>query len=157
MYILNKEKKRLEPSETHCQFCESADSQDMEDNFFMPMFKENDRTNIIVYRSLKYSKIPVGIPRCKECKAIHEKAWSKGKFMAWGGAIVVIILAFLVSPVLGYISIFVGIMIGAFGSKFIYEKLVRDQIIYTERDGAMYNKAIQELLSSGWTMDQPMA
>ncbi len=63
MYSFNQETKRLEPSETLCQYCETEHSTDMEDNYFIPMFQEVDRTNVIVYRNVKFKKIPVGIPR----------------------------------------------------------------------------------------------
>jgi hypothetical protein len=43
MYIFNKERKRLEPTETKCQYCETGNSTSMEDNYFIPLFKENDR------------------------------------------------------------------------------------------------------------------
>jgi len=157
MLTLNQEKKRLEPTETLCQFCETVHSEDMEDNCFIPLYREKDRTNIVVYRSVKYSKIPVGIPRCKECKAIHEQATTKGALIAWGASIVFVIIVFMISLPLGYFSIFAGIMIGAFGSRGLYRKFVRDKLIYNEREGAEHNPAIRELLLNGWTLNQPLA
>jgi hypothetical protein len=157
MYNFNKEKKRLEPSETKCQYCEIESSTNMEDNYFVPLFKENDRTNIIVYRSVKYSKIPVGIPRCKSCQSIHVYASGRSALLGWGLAAVVVILSFMIWGIFGIFAIFAGIFIGFGGSHFIQNKLVRDKGIYTKLDGAKQNEAVQELVISGWSFNMPSA
>lgn len=158
MYTFNEFLKRLEPSETLCQFCETEHSTDMEDNYFVPLYKENDRTNIVVYRSVKFKKIPVGVPRCKKCKTIHEKANSNSLLVAWGSALLLVILSFWAfGPIIGFISIFVSIIVGALGTTLLYKKWVRGKEIYTEIDGAKQNEAVQELVISGWSFNQPMA
>lgn len=157
MYNFNKEKKRLEPSETKCQYCEIESSTNMEDNYFVPLFKENDRTNIIVYRSVKYSKIPVGIPRCKSCQSIHVYAAGKSALIAWCIAIGVMILSFMIWGIFGIFAIFAGIFIGFGGTHFIQNKMVRDRGIYTKLDGAKQNEAVQELVISGWSFNMPSA
>lgn len=157
MYIVNKEKKRLEPTETKCQYCEADSSTNMEDNYFVPLFKENDRTNIVVYRSVKYSKIPVGIPRCKNCLAIHEQCASKASLIAWGIGAAIIILSFMIWGVAGIFGMFVGIFAGFLGTDLIQNRLVRDKGIFTKKDGAEYNAAVQELIMDGWSFKQPTA
>jgi hypothetical protein len=158
MYKLNEFLKRLEPSETLCQFCETEHSTDMEDNYFIPLYKENDSTNIVVYGSVKFKKVPVGIPRCKTCKAVHESANSKALLYAWGGAILLVIFSFaILGPVLGVVSIFVALFGGIFANRHLYEKWVAQKGIYTEVDGAKQNEAVQELVISGWSLTQPMA
>lgn len=157
MYNFNTVKKRLEPTETKCQFCEMDSSTHMEDNYFVPLFKENDRTNIIVYRSVKYSKIPVGIPRCKTCQSIHQEAASKSALIAGSMAVVTVVLSFLIWGPFGFFSFFVAILIGFGGRYLIEKKLVRDKGIYTRLDGAKQNEAVQELIIGGWSFNQPSA
>src|SRR5688572_11602558 len=115
MHSFNKEKKRLEPSDTKCQYCEVESSTHMEDNYFVPLFKENDRTNIIVYRSVKYSKIPVGIPRCKSCMQIHQEAASRSALTAWGIAVGVVVFSIIIWGAGGILSILLGLLIGFLG------------------------------------------
>lgn len=157
MYNFNTTKKRLEPTETKCQFCEMESSTHMEDNYFVPLYKENDRTNIIVYRSVKYNKVPVGIPRCKTCRAIHEHAAGRSALIGGSIAVAVVILSFLIWGIFGIFSIFVAIFIAFGGTWLIERKMVRDKGIYTKLDGAKQNEAVQELIIGGWSFSMPNA
>ncbi len=157
MYIFNKERKRLEPTETKCQYCETGHSTSMEDNYFIPMFKENDRTNVIVYRSVKYNKLPVGIPRCKSCKSIHIHAAGRAAQIAWGIAIAVVILSFAIWGIAGIFGIFAGFIIGFGGSGWLQAKLACDKGIYPPEQGAKRNEAVQDLVINGWSLRQPTA
>ena len=157
MYIFNKERKRLEPTVTKCQYCESGNSASMEDNYFIPLFKENDRTNVIVYRSVKYSKIPVGIPRCNDCKTIHVLAAGRAAQISWGIAIAVVISIFAIWGIFGIFGIFGGILIGFGGTALLQDKMVKDKGIYTKLDGAKQNEAVQDLVINGWSFKQPTA
>jgi hypothetical protein len=157
MYLLNKDKKRLEPTETKCAFCEADNSSNMEENYFIPLFRENDRTNIIVYRSVKYSKIPVGIPRCKSCMEIHEQAASKGALIAWAVAVGVVVLSFMMWGIYGIFTIFIGIFVGFLGTNYMQNKIVREKGIFTKRDGAERNEVVQGLIIEGWSFNQPTA
>lgn len=157
MYNFNTARKRLEPTDTKCQYCEMEHSSHMEDNYFVPLFKEQDRTNIVVYRSVKYSKVPVGIPRCKSCQAIHEQARAKSAMWGWGAGAVIVILSFMIWGPLGFISIFAGLLMGFLGTHLIENRLVRDKGIFTKLDGAKRNDAVQELVIGGWSFSQPSA
>jgi hypothetical protein len=157
MYTLNKEKKRLEPSETKCQYCEMEHSSNMEENYFVPLFKENDRTNIIVYRSVKYSKIPVGVPRCRTCLDIHQQAASKAGWQAWGIGAGVIILSWSIGSAPAVIGTILGVLIGFFGTGYLANKIVRNKGIFNKKEGAERNPAVQELILDGWTFTQPTA
>jgi len=157
MYIFNKERKRLEPTETRCQYCETGNSTSMADNYFIPLFKENDRTNVIVYRSVKYNKLPVGVPRCSDCKNIHVLAAGRAAQISWAIAIGVIILSFALWGIFGIFSIFAGIVIGFGGTELLQNKMVRDKGIYTKTDGAKKNEAVQDLVINGWSLKQPTA
>lgn len=157
MYNINTAKKRLEPTETLCQFCTTEHSTNMEDNLFVPLFKENDRTNLIVYRSVKYSKIPVGVPRCPGCKSIHEKAVIKAALISWASAVLVLVLSFLIWGPYGFFAMLPAIFIGVGGTYFLQNSIVRGKGIYTKMDGAKQNEAVQDLILSGWSFTLPSA
>lgn len=157
MYTFNKNKKRLEPSETKCQYCDTEDSTDMEDNYFAPLYKEADRTNIVVYRSVKYSKIPVGVPRCKQCKSIHSKASIAAGWLGWGLALVFVILGFQILGVNGLFTLIAGPFVGYGLQVLIEKKMVQAKEIYTKLEGAKQNEAVQDLVLSGWSFTKPMA
>jgi hypothetical protein len=157
MYIFNKERKRLEPTITKCQYCESGNSTSMEDNYFIPLFKENDRTNVIVYRSVKYSKIPVGVPRCRDCKNIHVLSAGRAAQISWAVAIGVVILIFAIWGIWGIFGIFGGLIIGFVGTMLLTDKLIKDKGIYTKLEGAKQNEAVQDLVINGWSFTQPTA
>jgi hypothetical protein len=157
MYTLNKEKKRLEPTETKCQYCEVEHSSNMEENYFIPLFKENDRTNIIVYRSVKYSKIPVGIPRCRTCLEIHEQAAKKAALQAWGIGAGIIILSWMMGGGPAAIGTVIGILIGLFGTNYFQKRIVFNKGIFNKKEGAERNPVVQELILDGWTFTQPTA
>jgi hypothetical protein len=133
----------------------------MNDCYFVPLFVTNDRTNIVVYRSVKYSKILIGIPRCSSCKSIHEKATSKSQWIT--GVSVILAIAFLIYNfmvlnafvVVG--GIFAMIFGGIYGSKKMTESFVVNQDIYTEQDGAETNEVVRELIVGGWSFTQPSA
>jgi len=157
MHTINERLMRLEPQETKCTYCGVEHSQNMDENYFIPLFKEQDRTNVIVYRSVKYKKIPVGVPRCQSCKNIHESSTSKAQLYAWGIALGVVVFSFAVWGIFGIFAIFVGIFIGFGGTHFFENKFVRDSGILTKLEGAKENDTIQDLVIHGWSFTQPAA
>ncbi|WP_343693233.1 hypothetical protein [Chitinophaga sp.] len=157
MYTFNHSLKRLEPTGSSCQYCETGHSSHMEDNFFVPLYKEQDRTNIIVYRSVKYQKIPVGIPRCRSCKEIHEKAATQASLIAVGLAIAVEVICFKIDLLWGFIGLFPSLFILFGGAAYFQNKFVEDKGITTKMNGAKQNEAVQDLVISGWSFTMPSA
>lgn len=157
MHIVNDQLKRLEPQDTKCVFCGTRHSRNMEDNVFVPVFKEQDRTNVIVYRSVKYQKIPIGLPRCESCLQIHAAAGRKSKSIAWTAAAVIIVASIGMWGVFGILSIFAGVLVGFGGAQLLENKFVRDQGILTKMDGAKENETVQDFIINGWSFSQPAA
>jgi hypothetical protein len=157
MYTFNQARKRLEPIHTKCQYCDAAHSSDMEENYFVPLFKEQDRTNIVIYRSVKYQKIPVGIPRCSGCMEIHEGAASRGNLIAWVSAILIEILCFNIDMVWGFVAILPCLFLVIAGSDMIAGKIIREKGILTKLQGAKKSEVVQDLVISGWSFTQPSA
>ena len=57
---LNEKRKRLEPAYTLCQFCQKRNSERMDTNCFVPVYKKQDSVNVIVFSSVSFQKISIG-------------------------------------------------------------------------------------------------
>lgn len=156
-HILNERLKRLEPTEKKCKYCGIESSQQMNDNYFIPVFREKDRTNIVVYRSVKYAKLLIGITRCKTCLDIHEKCAKKATLYSVGVGAAVVLVAVLIWGGLGFFAIPVGIIVGMLSFSLIENRLVRQHDIFTKKDGAETDDTVQEFIISGWSFNQPTA
>jgi hypothetical protein len=159
-HYINESLKRLEPVDKACQYCSGqGKSENMDENFFVPVFKEEDRTNIVVYRSVKFKKIMIGIPRCPSCLEIHDGAGNKAKLWSWVGAIIVFILFCLMGGGGGFVAVGLisFIIIGILGSYMLEKQFVRDRGILTKVDGAKENETVQEFIIQGWSFTQPSA
>lgn len=160
-HVVNERLKRIEPVSKKCSFCYNGTSQSMHDNYFVPVFKENDRTNIIVYRSVKYQKIDIGIPRCADCKAIHQKAKIKASVIAVIAALAV--LAFMIYNFLNFHAVisvallFLSAATGFGGYVYLHNVFTRKAGINTLKESTEADALVQDFLKQGWTLKQPSA
>ena len=157
-HFVNGASKRLEPFDSTCQYCGQRNFENMEENFFVPVFKEQDRTNIVVYRSVKFTKVLIGIPRCHSCLGIHNAANNKAKIYSWIGAVITFILCLLTGEVyVIFAGIFLLLLVGFLGSHLLEKEFVRKQGILPKMDGAKENETVQEFIIQGWSFTQPSA
>ena len=156
-HYLNEQLKRLEPIEKSCQYCGQGNSENMNENYFVPVFKEQDRTNVIVYRSVKYKKVLIGIPRCHSCLEIHNAAANKAKLYSWIGAVITMVLCFMIGGGFIVAGIILLLLIGFLGSHLLEKDFVRKNGIHTKLDGAKENETVQEFIIQGWSFTQPSA
>ncbi|MEO5685014.1 MAG: hypothetical protein ABIQ88_20385 [Chitinophagaceae bacterium] len=157
-HVFNERLKRLEPVDRKCYYCAEQDCQDMNDCYFVPLFKEQDRTNIVVYRSVKFKKIMVGIPRCKICLAIHQALGNKAIFYAIGLAAGIALMGFLIFDLFGIImSVMAGTITGLVACKPIVNKLIDKAGILNLEEGAQTNETVQSFVIAGWSFSQPAA
>jgi len=160
-YVLNERLKRIEPNSKKCSFCYDGTTESINDCYFVPVFKENDRTNIVVYRSVKYSKIDIGIPRCTNCKAIHQASKKRAAVLSSLGALVVIaftIYNFLdIHPIVSVLLLFLSAFIGFGGYAFLQNTFTRKAGINTLKEGAENDAMVQDFLIKGWSLTQPSA
>lgn len=157
-HYVNEALKRLEPLDKACQYCGQGNSENMNDNFFVPVFREEDRTNIIVYRSVKFKKVLIGIPRCHSCLEIHYAAGDKAKLYSWIGAVVIFILCLMTgAPYTIVAGIFLLFLIGFLGSHLLEKEFVKNRGILPELDGAKENETVQEFIIQGWSFTKPSA
>lgn len=154
-YIFNEQRKRIEPKETLCQFCNQKHSEKMDRNYFVPLFKVKDKTELIIYSSVKFNKILIGIPRCNQCFVIHKQKSAN----AWGisiiSAVVLIILGFVFLGIFGWfvlIAIFISAIILPM---FLKDFLIQKTGILTEQDGAKKDFLVRDMVISGWSLTAP--
>lgn len=168
-HVFNESKKRLDPIDNRCMCCGNGYSTGEADNFYIPIYKENDRTNAIVYRNVKYSVINIGVARCPECKRIHEQIKTK--------AVLTVIALSIFSlggfPLIGWgieslsgsmIPFFIFLFLGLIALGFsialfhFFEQLFANKYsILSRRNAAMEYDLVCAMIDEGWTFDQPTA
>ena len=156
-YIFNERLSRLEPTETKCLYCRKKEIKNLNSCHFLNLYNEKKRTNVIVYRSVKFSKILIGVPRCESCKSIHEKSSEKANNYLIVIGITLIALAIII---FSFSAIFISILIIAvlLLSKIpLKNKFIRDQNILIELEGAKKVDLIMDFIIDGWSFTQPSA
>lgn len=157
-YIFNEQRKRFDPLEKKCAYCNKALMDDIEDCYFSPVFMTKNRTYLVVYSSVKYAKILIGIPRCKSCKKIHENAKVKGVLISVITGIIVIPLGIMARSVALFVmSFFGGIFIAVFGSFYLKDWFSSQKGIKPLKEAAKENGLVKKFLEAGWSLKQPEA
>lgn len=157
-HILNEELKRFEPIGNTCGFCRGGVSTKEEEDYYYPLFKETDRTNIVVYKSVKFKKIDIGTSRCSRCYKIHKQNLLYGRVVA-------LLLVLFPALLLGQISIVYGFFYAVPAAIFMLSLVPRvvadwstkSEDIRTEKEGVLANNLVKKMLSDGWVFYQPTA
>jgi hypothetical protein len=156
-FIFNERLKRLEPKEIKCFFCREQNMDNINDCLFVPIYRPINKLNIIIYRSVKFNKLPVGVPRCKSCLEIHETSKKKAKIYSWSIALAICLFFCLFQPfgfVIGLMSIGFTVLIL---NDYIPGKLIQKKDIFTIKDAGELDESIQELIAAGWLLEAPRA
>ena len=74
-HIFNETTKRLEPVGEVCVFCGKRHAEYIT---YESLYKEKSRTNLVVYRNVKFSKIDIGASTCSNCLKVHKKIHRQG-------------------------------------------------------------------------------
>jgi hypothetical protein len=160
-HVLNEGLKRIEPTSKKCTYCFEGRVDSIDDCYFIPLFKVNDRTNVIVYSSVKFSKIVIGIPRCSSCRAIHETAKKKALVVSLVASL--LILAFTIynflefHAIVSVILFFLAAMVGFGGYVYMQNYFTRKKDIHTLKGGAKTDPLVHDFLMNGWSFTQPSA
>ena len=133
----------------------------MSDNYFDSVYSEKDRTNIVVYRSVKFQKLDIGIPRCKNCKKIHRNSSVLAfviSFMMAVGVVLFVNYYFRYDIVYRiFLSIIGFLLTFILPSYFIAKMLTSRQGILSEIEGMENEPQVQQLQLQGWTLSRPSA
>ena len=156
-FVFNEKLKRLEPTENNCFFCRKEKKEQVNDSLFIAMYKPIKKLNLVVYRSVNFSKLPVGVPRCKSCLQIHTAALKKANMYSCIIAIAICLVLCLFGPA--------GIVLGLVSIGFTYYilndylpgKYIQKMDIFTIKDAGKLYEPILELINAGWSLEQPRA
>lgn len=158
---LNEQLKRIEPCSSKCSYCDKGIVSNVNDCYYVPIYKVRERENIIVYSSVTFSKLLLGIPRCHFCKQIHDKAQKKAFLFSLVVAVAVLIYAvysFLDIPVV--ISIFLLLLSGAAGfGGYVYleDRFAINADCMPKHRGPEKDDLIKEFRKGGWILGKPAA
>lgn len=157
-YIFNEQQKRVEPLEKKCVYCYKNQMENINDCYFAPVFMTKDRTNLLVYRSVKYAKILIGNPRCKSCVRIHENAKVKGVLISILAGIMIFVFGLMCMSIpMFLIGFFGGIFTAVFGSFYLKNWFVERKGIEALKEAPKGNELIRKFLLAGWSLKQPNA
>ncbi len=158
-HVYNERTATFETTISTC-FCCNKRNASNSSKFIAQIFKENDRSNHIIYRSVSFGEIKIEIPRCLRCKVIQ----LLGNLITFlGGLTIAISIAVFIflyfkdnglMAIIGIFLIFFGIIKGGSFLKNIYHK-----IIGVDRIEKIVNNLpiVQEFLKHGWSTDTPRA
>lgn len=168
-HVYNERTKRLEPIGNQCVYCGRKKVADDSTNYYTKMYCEQSRTNVVVYRNVKYSMLQIGATRCPHCKAIHSKVKMQSILLCLlilllGWTIIGGITAMLF-PFITIIAIFLGTVGGLFFLFYllcrvysrIEQSLLERRMIISPRDGLMMYPIVEQLFREGFTFEQPTA
>jgi len=163
-HIFNPTQKRFEPKNKNCLFCKTgSNNSNMEDNCFYSVYNVKDRTNLVVFRNVKFNEIKIGIPRCESCRKIHSTARIATHIVLFVGIPLVFVIPVYLSVVydLGTIGI-IFLLAATFGLVYfsmvgIEKAIFSSKNIISEKDGALKEPLVKDFLRSGWSIDRPRA
>lgn len=161
-HVFNEEKKRLEPIDNLCVFCGKGKSENQDDNFFIPLYKEGDRTNVVVYRKVSFKRIDIGLPRCPHCKKIHESQKRQLRIYTVLGGLLFFVVSFFIFDDMAFLIAILAAMVGALlalilSNIFIEKVSSKKHSILTKQEAAQTYGIVRGLLQDGWSFNQPQA
>lgn len=161
-YVVNQTLKRIEPLEKKCSYCRKKDMTLIDSCFFETLFFEQKRSNYLVVRKVNFNKVSIGVPRCENCRSIHEGADAKAQKYIFIAAGIIFILPFLLTFSFdaffdGIIPAVIILIVGFIFKNYLSEKIVFKTDILSEKVGAQYSEIVQNFLEEGWQYEQPEA
>ena len=161
-YVINEAQKRIEPLEKKCSYCRKKEMTLMDSCFFETLYLEQDRSNYVLFRNIKFNKISIGVPRCENCRSIHEGADAKAQKYIFIAAGIILFLPFLFtfsfnSFSSGIIPAVIVLIAGFAFKNYLAEKIVFKTDILSEKVGAQHSVIVQDFLQEGWQYEKPEA
>lgn len=154
-HIFNESEKRFEPLEKICQFCLYEKALDMEKNYFRPVFKVVNRSNLIVYSSVKYNEVSVGISRCLSCYEIHKHSKRNSFILSISLALIFIYLGFKIYGIYGIFAIILSPIIIFLIPSLLIPYLISKSGIRTTDECVKSDPFIRDLILNGWSLSGP--
>jgi hypothetical protein len=163
-HILSESKKVFDPLATNCAFCKTGThSKSKQDNYLAPVYRTQNRTNLVVYRNVKFNEIKIGIPRCKSCKSAHSVVKTASHLSVFIGVILFFVITMSLSMMFdaGIFGMIISMAV-AFGLIYLMVTGIEKAIlsyynVITEKEGALKEPLVREFLRNGWSIDRPKA
>lgn len=168
-HVFNERLKVLQPVDKTCMCC-GKNLSTGKDDYYQLFYKEDGRTNIVVFRSVSYREIGIGVSHCHECKMIQKKAKTQSIFRGYGMGLGIILVTSLIGCLLmrtnlyeavGIILILVGILAGWIVGRMLYKrsksKICKQHGILPVEEAMMNYELVGKLLDEGWTTKMPVA
>lgn len=162
-HFFNETTKRLEPVSSMCVFCGKPHSEHVT---YESLYKEKSRTNLLVYRNVKFSKIDIGASICSECLKIHKKIHRQS--LLYSSLIIIMtlsliaLISYLLFPLITIFAIIIGVLLLGITITLmtnvyhrIEEHLIKPYNVLTKRKGLQVYPIVEELLNNGFTFEQP--
>ena len=164
-HTFNEAQKRFEPINTKCSFCNSgAHSTSKGDHCYISMYSIKDRTNLVVYRNVKFNEVKIGLPRCKHCSNVHSTVKIFDTLGLIIGVLSVFVVPIAICVVFDIRSKIVMFMLLAmmFGVVYFVNKGIENYILssnktLSQKDASLKEPIVIELLRMGWSLDRPSA
>lgn len=158
-YNFNEILKQFEPIDNTCVYCKKNKQTSFDTNKYLKLYKEKDRTNLIVYRSIKYNQFTILIPRCIKCYKIHSNVKLYSRIFTWFSFFLILPLGYYFIG--GVAGIFVSLITSIFAAVYIYtyseNKFLNIKQIDSEGIGAEKIKLVRDFLNDNWTGIPPSA
>jgi len=157
-YTFNDTLKRFEPEEKKCSYCTQGHAQGCDSAYYAPIYKVESKTNIVIYRSVQYNKVLLGIPRCTSCAGIHKGTRVKTAVYVMAILVAITGLGYWLGDIGGAFAGFIiaGVAAGV-GFITLESRLVEGNGILTLEDGARNNLIVKSFLTGGWSLTPPTA
>ena len=163
-HTFNESRRRFKPHNKKCSFCRSgARNTNMEDNCFYSVYNIQDRTNLVVYRNVKFKEVKISIPRCASCRRVHSAAKTSTYISVFIGVLLIFIIPiyFSVKFSLGTFGLII-MMAATFGLVYlgmvaIEKGILNANEVTSEKDGALKEPLVRDFLRNGWSITRPTA
>lgn len=158
-YQFNEIAKQFEPFDDTCVYCQKSKATSDETHKYLKLYKAKDRTNLIVYRSVKYSEFTIVIPRCRKCHTIHSEVKSHSNTRAWLSFLLILPIGYsCFGGVLGiFVSLLSAIPIAFYVQHYSERRYLEKNQLEPEWIVTENVKLVRDFLNDGWTGVPPSA
>lgn len=145
----------LEPVDSKCIYCNNEYSQKKSDNYFVYLYKEQNRVSSLFFKEVKYQEFVLEASRCPNCLKIHKDARLKAMLTAGGIEFVIMYVSAYWMSVLWIIGVIISGLIMFQVALWLEKIFVRRKGILTKHDGASKYETVRALFRHGWTFERP--
>ena len=158
-YHFNENARQFEPLDNTCVYCQKNRAVSPDKNKYLELYKEKDRTNLLIYRSVKYNQITILVPRCNECYRTHSNVKLYSRIFTWLSFFLVLPLGYwFIGGVTGiFVSLISCILIPVYIYTHAEKKFLEIKQIESEGIGAEKVKLVRDFLNDGWAGVSPSA